>query len=253
MSIKISKWYYRFGNNVIQLINAIRYSLDTNDYFQSPNHHFFSNIETNIDKKSNIECVRKLFYYEYKHIGFDDTSKYICKKYLYPNLKNITNLSKSDNDTLHIHIRSGDVFYNKPHKSYVQNPLYYFNQIIDKYKNIIVISQDTSNPVIKELIKEQPKIEFKIGRSLEEDLSELLSATNICSGGVGSFVPCIALLSNKLENLYISNIQHPMFKFNFTEKYFNISETFIDPNRYIKLGYWKNTHEQRKLMIEYKP
>jgi hypothetical protein len=45
MSVKISKWYYRFGNNVIQLINAIRYSLDTNDYFQSPNHHFFSNIE----------------------------------------------------------------------------------------------------------------------------------------------------------------------------------------------------------------
>lgn len=263
MNVEISNWYCRLGNNVIQLINAIRYALDNNYYFSSPDHPFFSKIEINPDKKSEEKSIKLLFYFDYKHLGLDDKSYLIAQKYLKPNLKNIKLAPKSDKDTLHIHIRSGDIFYDNIHEYYVQNPLSYFENAIKFYKKIVIITQDLKNPVTSYL-KKINNVEVKVGRSLEEDISDFLSATNLCIGGVGSFIPAICLLSSNVENVHVSNIQHPMHKFNFSTKCsishslyqtsqcengISIFKKNIDINRYMKK--WKNSEEQRKLMITY--
>jgi len=262
MNVEISEWYCRFGNNVIQLINAIRYALENNYYFLSPEHDFFSKFEINPEKKSD-ESIKKLFYYEYKNFGLDDTSYFIAQEYLKPNLKNIKLLPKTDKGTLHIHIRSGDIFGENPHKYYVQNPLFYFKSAIKHYEKIVVISQDLKNPVTN-CLKKLDNIEVKIGRSLKEDISEFLSASNLCIGGVGSFIPVICLLSSNVENVHVSNIQQSIHKFNFSTRCvlsfnlqksiecknnINIFEKLINLNKYMRR--WENSEEQRKLMIDY--
>ena len=107
-------------------------------------------------------------------------------------------------DTLVIHIRSGDIFY-KPILSYFQNPINYYKTLIQNYEKVILVtSAEKNNPVVRELLKET-KVTIH-STTLQEDFNILFNAINLATSGVGTFPIAAALLSNKLRNFYYTDL-----------------------------------------------
>ena len=210
------------------------------------NKNNINKFDTIIDKTHNF------FYY----------SKYI-KPILRINLlrkeliKNLKKISIEHND-LFIYIRSGDIFI-KPHHYYKQPPLCFYKKVIDNFifKNIYLIAVNKNNPVINQLLKYYPNIIYNFN-SLKNDISYLVNAYNIIGGGYSTFFPRLMELNNNLLFLWTfvfkSYTSGQKIKFNMTY-FYKIHEIKIfllySSNNYIqKMKIWKNTKEQRDLMVK---
>jgi len=158
-----------------------------------------------------------------------------------------------DEDTLVIHIRSGDIFaheHNPPH-DYVPNPLVYYLNLIEEYEKVIVVTEpDNYNPIIDELRKNN-KVTIQ-SSNVSDDFSTLLRAKNLASSGVGTFAVAAALCSNNIKKFYCTNL--------YLDEHLNpemlyetdISVYMMELNEYINLKEWKNNEEQCKCILEYK-
>ena len=164
-----------------------------------------------------------------------------------------------END-LYIHIRSGDIFIPQPHSPYVQPPLCFYNDILTnfKFRNIYIISKDTSNPLIKKLLKLYPVISYS-QKSMKEDISLLINAYKIVNS-ISSFVNGIIQLNYNLKFLWEYNIYHMneklyVYYHEFIKYPYNNYTIFrMEPSFcYINKMYrWKNTRNQITLMIKEK-
>jgi len=126
------------------------------------------------------------------------------KNYLYHKLTIKKNINIGS-DTLVIHVRTGDIFNNDWHSLYSQNPLGYFLKISENYEKVIIISgKDHNNPVLK-LLKQYEKFSFQ-SENFIDDFNVLLNAKNLASSGVSGFPIVAALMSQKLENFYHSDL-----------------------------------------------
>ena len=65
---------------------------------------------------------------------------------------------------------------------------------------IYLISEDTLNPCVNELLKLYPQIIYK-KQSLDEDISLILSAHNIIAS-FGTFIYALLHFSSNIKNLY---------------------------------------------------
>jgi len=263
----ISQWCGRFGNNIQQISNAILYCERNKLKFISPNNDLIN--EFSISFGSGF-CFPNLFFFHvdsitgqgYSHFDIDLAytrlnRRRVCLNYIRENLKiNNDEIKKLDHKTIVIHVRSGDIFNRKNYycpvvSRYLQNPLYYYLEIIKDFDEVIVLTEDNLNPVLNELNKID-KITIKIC-SLQETIQIMLSARNLATSGISSFPIACALLSNNIENIYCSNFQLDeiiSYK-DFFDENVNIHIFEIDENNYIKSNEWLNTDEQRKMMIEY--
>ena len=178
-------------------------------------------------------------------------------------------------DTLVIHMRSGDVFWEdltKLHKGYIQPPLSFYLEIIEKfgYKDIVIVTQDDfKNPCINELKRLMPDVRIQTS-DLFDDISTIISARHLIVPH-SSFSLCLGLASEKLKRMFI-----PQFditnKFNYTRapfwpniyKYSFVSKTSLSHFRnldcdirlveildYVPIGAWQNTPQQRSLMLSH--
>ena len=103
-----------------------------------------------------------------------------------------------------IHLRSGDIFEKNKYPQYVQNPLVFYNELIDEFNSVLVVTEEKrNNPLLKELIK-NPKIQIQ-SYNISDDFSTLASAKNLATSGVGTFAISAALISNNLKNIYYTN------------------------------------------------
>lgn len=265
MSIHITSWSGRLGNNISQLVNTIIFA----DYFNInkinyPSHYFFkgNHILINLNNKnSNKNYIKNK---EYHDIFF--SRKKICEKFeineeifdnteidIYSILKNIVNINSSvfdlnltSNDLI-IHIRSGDVYSNNPHPGWVQPPLSFYNKVINdrEWRKIYLICEDDKSPIIKPLLKKYKNIIFKL-QPLDIDILYIFQCKNICFG-MGSFVPALLLFNQELNTIYYpSYCYRPLIDI---LKYKN--KKVYELNEYIQKGEWKNTNEQRNIMLEY--
>lgn len=244
MKIVLSSWYGRFGNNIVQLSNACNYALENNYYFESPYHNLIKPITINKHIMSNnIFC-------DYFFHGFDQYNHNrhnIIQEYIKSNLQHIHKIDL-DNETLVIHIRSGDIFSDNPNPKYIQNPLSYFVSIIDRFKKTIVVCENDKNPIIN-ILSSIKSVTIRSG-TLIEDLSIMLSARNLCLSGVGTFGPICAMLSDSIKNLFITNIVNIDNQWIFNSN-ICIYNTHIDLSKYILPNSWKNNSIQRSLMMNY--
>jgi hypothetical protein len=182
----------------------------------------------------------------------------ICKSIIFNHLKvNFTNIKKLDSDVAVIHIRSGDIFSRENYycsviSSYIQNPLSFYLEIIEKYNKVIVLTEDYNNPVVSELSKLE-KVEVRISE-VQTTIETLLSSQVIITPGVSSFSIACALLSQNIKKLYCSNLYlDEVLNYNeFRDDEVEVIIINIDQDRYIKYDSWLNTKDQRKLMIDYK-
>lgn len=164
-------------------------------------------------------------------------------------------------DELYIYIRGGDIFrdINKTSGDYVQPPLCFYENILNQFffRKVIIISEDTSNPVIKILLKEYPYIKYN-KNNLKLDISYLENSYNIISATSSFIVSIIKLNQNlkflweydfyKLSERYL-HLHYSVYTFSFN---YNIYKMNISEN-YKKLIYpFHNSENQRKLMIEEK-
>ena len=167
----------------------------------------------------------------------------ILKNYILPHIKCVDGENVNDN-TLVIHIRSGDIFGGWTHKNYVQPPLSFYKKIINEseYSDILIVTQpDKKNPCIGGLLSWNSNIKIQCG-TLREDVSAILKAKNLVIG-FGTFGWMLSMLSDRIDNLYCPTVCTDLFDSFYHVPPFNIKRH--DFKEYIKMGDWKNTESQR--------
>jgi hypothetical protein len=178
-------------------------------------------------------------------------------------------------ETLVIHIRSGDVFGDNLttlHKGYIQPPLSFYLEIINRYgfKDIVIVTEkDLKNPCINQLRKIIPDIRIQTS-DLPTDISTIMSARNLVVGH-SSFSLCLGLASDKLKRMFIPQFDITKFFYhtrahfwpNIVRRAFVSRSTFsnyadldcdirlIKILNYVPIGDWRNDQQQNKLMLEH--
>ena len=180
MNIKIVRWNNRLGNNITQLINVLKYATLMNYNVIIPSHQFFKNnyIVINPLVKRSDGIVEAGVFFKSKDLKLKnfDNRKVDFEKVLH-HLRSIFNFSllkktpDLDENTVVIHIRSGDIFKNCIHPAYIPPPFSYYENILDNisFSKIILVSENDANPCVKLLIeKYKNKIIYKIFVPLED-------------------------------------------------------------------------------------
>lgn len=248
--IKITKWQGGFGNNLIQLINAIKIAeIEKINIINFPNHDLFTeeSIKLKFSSPGN-KSFNELFFKTSEHIAPIEMKR-IYNQYIEPIFKiNTTRNPHNFNDNeLAVHIRSGDIFNKNPHRSYVQPPLDYYLKLLEKY-DLNLVFQDFKNPCIKSLLSYE-KVNNASQLKLTDDLVYLANSKNLAIGH-GTFGLAIYIISKKLQNLYIPHFS--FLEFPPGEWGSNLNIYTIALNNYIKKGNWKNSYLQRRKMLKYK-
>tara|TARA_E500000178_G_scaffold356629_1_gene436274 strand:+ start:8157 stop:9077 length:921 start_codon:yes stop_codon:yes gene_type:complete len=254
----------RLGNNLQQIALATLYvnKFSKNFYFNDTTYIKSIEIINNnkSDKYKNIIKKYEFYSYDMKQSFRSDfplneiSSEFINTnmqkafiEIIKPNLKFLRQIKIPDN-TLVLHIRSGDIFEKDKYPEYVQNPIGYYLDILKKYEStIIVTDKSRNNPVIPKLL-ELSNVSIKSG-DIDEDFNTLFSAKNLATSGVGTFPIAAALISTELENfyysdLYLSNHLNPRMIKNKKVKHHEYSF-----NNYIEVGSWNNSKENLQMMM----
>lgn len=158
-----------------------------------------------------------------------------------------------------VHVRSGDLFDRPdPHPNFVQPPLAFYETALDHFAGarpdvqVTLVYEDEGNPVIAALhaFLESVGIPCSVSSStLAADLATLLEHRALVVGR-GSFGVAAAALSPNVETLYFpwSEPRLPGLARERGLEAYVIEE--LAP-RYLEAGEWKNSAEQRRLMVEY--
>lgn len=258
MNLKINNWFGRLGNNIRQVYNALVIATFYNYNIIIPKHTYFNTTyivindkinhhhKTIIDKHDFFYSNKISFTHTLQHSDFNTYNSTVVQ-YL-KDIFIVQNTLTLDPDDLVIHLRGGDIFNNNPHNGYIQPPLSFYTNIINNntFKDIHIVSEDTTNPCVNRLLQLFPNIKFK-KQSLKDDINLILGAHNvICS--YGTFVPSLLLLSTNIKHVHYVNYLSLSTLFSST-----ISCHIYDFANYHKqMSPWKNTTSQRNLMLEYK-
>jgi len=256
--IRISHWYGRLGNNIQQCAIGTMVAQESGGTFkQQLDHDIIENYETTFGSSSE-EQVSKFFYWEGPYREVNLSSEFItqsihkvCKKFIFPHLR-VPRISIPD-DTIVIHIRSGDVFDKgvaNPDQ-YVPNPLDFYMQLLDSHDRALVVTEpDNHNPVVQEL-KRHGKVTVQ-SLTVQEDFATMLAAKHLASSGVGTFAIAAALCSKNIENFYCSNVhisEHLNWKMLLDT---DVKVHLMELHNYLQPGEWKNTDEQRQFILSYR-
>ena len=145
MNCRISRWYGRLGNNIIQVKNAIVYGFENKCNVIIPKHDFFNKqyVQLFFDiEKSNFIKTNQIFFstIDMKRLVPNIKKDNLYKKYMSIIKRILQDLFIIENkklvpmkdDEAVLHIRSGDVteFYNM----YVPPPLSYYVYILKTNK-----------------------------------------------------------------------------------------------------------------------
>ena len=262
-NFSISYYYGRLGNNLQQIANGIAYSEINQTRFTSKFHPHIDIISVGKRKYFFIKKYR-FFNYQNKRVINEDAPKNaglsydkiipnihrIFQEIIFPNITFFKNINIPE-DTLVIHIRSGDIFEKTKHFDQVQNPLNFYLEIIKNFKDILIITCEArNNPVIKHLLSLKNHNVKIQSSSVEEDFNVLINATNLCLSGVGTFGIAAALLSPNLKNLYYSNLYMKS----------HLNPEMVDSSKvnkykykvynYLEIGEWMNSYQNIKLMLD---
>lgn len=246
----ITNYYGRFGNNVIQICSTFIQGYDNANKYTLINHPIFKFKNILYDVDSICKCNTIKLYNDQQLKQYDLSRLKICyKKHI--NIKGDNN--NSNVYDIGIHIRSGDIFQiiGNSHSKYLQPPLYFYEKIICENisKKIIVVYESTHNPVVNKLIekyKHYDNITFQ-SSSIINDIHTLSNCRQlVISNGTFWLVPYFE--SNIIECIIISDYMKDncWFKFDTNTKYREIEL----PN-YMKGQVWKNTLDQREIMVKY--
>jgi hypothetical protein len=252
----INNWVGRFGNNILQIVRCIYYAqLNNYELISFQNHDLLikNEIKVQIKSENNIENqnIIENDFFNLSIFNVKDPEPYIMKnialKYIKPLLK-INFKEHIEENNLYIHIRGGDIFLENPHPAYIQPPLNYYLKIINNnnYNKINIVHEDDLNPCINYL-KKNNEYNF-YSQTLEKDLELLLNAKNLIFG-FGTFGFVVYLLNSNIKKIFFP--KYVIDELPIGNWGNDIDLIIINIPNYIRVGEWKNTEEQIKLMIDY--
>jgi len=187
---------------------------------------------------------------------FNDPDKW-CLNYLHNSIKQKEPTSFIDENTLVIHIRSGDMMKYKGHPDFYPTPLFYYQHIIkhNNYSDILIVTEpDKTNPVINALLSWDKRIRISDCDYLS-DINSILKATHFVSCR-STFGMQLVRLSKNIKFLYTWR-SHPHYRWDewmptttncLSE---NINLTEYSAKEYMRIGEWKASKEQIDLMMNY--
>ena len=246
----LNSWYGRFGNNLIQLSNAIYVARQTNSILTFTAHSVIKNCVFDFSNgNKNLKQVSSNFWNltTFEKVNLENLytqRSSILKKYILPLLPYIPQSNEYD---LVVHFRGGDIFTN-PHPSYVQMPLSYFLKIFKKENasNILLVCEDSKNPVISKLLESQFNCHYQSG-TIYEDINYILNAPVLVLAGITTFSEFLSLCSEKIKKIY-----YPICEKEFVNRLRYIaSHEIIDVHcdNYIKMGHWRANPEQLRRIL----
>jgi hypothetical protein len=258
MTLKINEWYGRFGNNIIQLINSIEYCLQNNYHKIIFPHHTF--LETNYillkdNNDNNIVSKSGEFIYQLHINKIIDLTYNKIRKHFQKYIKPIVNIEiKKKIDVIGIHFRSGDIFSNCVHPYYIKPPYCYYQSIIDNINKIKMFSEDLKNPCAYQF-----NIDFQLNW-MKNDFRKDLEEISQCNEIILSFstLSIFIILMTDFEEIYVPDYMYNHFKERQYDLFDIIDNTKTKLNivslpNYIQPKQWKNTPQQRQIMMNYKP
>ena len=154
-----------------------------------------------------------------------------------------------------MHLRSGDNYHRifNPPTNYIPNPLIFYLNLIDSFDKCILITEpDRQNPIVHELMKiDKVKIQSS---TVADDFATLMSAKHLALSGVGTYAMAAALCSTNITDLYTTDLlltEHLNYSMLFDS---NVIVNVMELENYLPVFpcSWKNTEDQRKLILEYR-
>lgn len=156
---------------------------------------------------------------------------------------------------LTIHVRGGDVFGPRTPSSYGQPPLSFYALVIDsqEWEKVTVVHQDMSNPTLQGILDHCASSEIPVATHCgtdTQDVSALLSAEHIVAGR-GTFIPAVAGLSPFCRSVYFFEDKCAIEPPRESITMFRVADFIGEYRESVLSGNWKNSKEQRDLMVEY--
>ena len=215
MSLSVSHWSGRLGNNIQQVANCIMSAEKHGGVFEQTLDHDiiskfvipFGEADTNASGRfyswEALTHCEKGIYEGGNEIGVGVEHVYrnmerVCKVHVAPYLM-IPQKPVLGSDTIVMHLRSGDNYHRifDPPTNYIPNPLIFYLNLIESYdKCILITEQDRENPIVHELAKID-KVQIQ-SSTVADDFATLMNAENVALSGVGTFAMAAALCSTRL-------------------------------------------------------
>ena len=158
-------------------------------------------------------------------------------------------------DVLVIHLRSGDVFSDPAPRKYGQPPLSFYTLIVSskKWSQIVVVSEDTNNPVFDGLVsycrdREIPCVTYS--GDLLSDLHVLAGAKNLVVAA-GTFGRAVIACSDEIEAVYEFEQTGFLYPLPSSVSHHRVVDVAGEYRQAVLSGNWKNTPEQKELMVSY--
>ena len=200
---------FKFGNFIICLNNAIifceffhckRIIIQLNNNIFINNKIFYQKynltIEPNQKFIQNNNSLNLDLYYLYFHFNFSSLENNNRFHILREEILNQLPKIKIHPNDLYIYLRGGDIFevLNKQFRTYGQPPLCFYINILDKFKfrKIVIISQDKSNPILT-LLENHYLIKYT-KNDIKIDMSYLINSYNLILAK-SSFIVSIIILN----------------------------------------------------------
>lgn len=150
-----------------------------------------------------------------------------------------------------IHIRSGDAFRVGTNPHYYQPPLFFYNEIMEKYmdKSIVVVYECAKNPVVNKLLaqyKHKKNIYF-YSSDICDDISTLASCKKLAVSN-GTFWLAPYFESNSIDALIIPDylLQNIWYSIDVNHEVIHMPNYQLDKK-------WSASLEQCERMLEYNP
>ncbi len=160
-------------------------------------------------------------------------------------------------DEIYIHVRSGDIFREAvPHPLYGQPPLSFYVKVLKSkpWSHVTLVCEDDRSPVISALRKCIEQLGLRCRNqsgSLLEDLGLLLQARNLIIGR-GTFIYPVLCLSRNVKIVYaFDSDERNAWGLNAVPIDFRVVSDLHGGYRNDVLRHWKNTDDQRILMLTY--
>ncbi len=161
----------------------------------------------------------------------------------------------SSKGSLTLHIRSGDVFSERPHPGYGQPPLSFYTRVIlhNRPTKVVLLLEDNLNPVAAKLVSWCQARGIPVTKNsggLESAVSELLAAGAVAAGR-GTFVPAALSLKPKERDIYLFEPGSEPLLCDRLHTIYEVRDADGKYAREILDHNWNNTPAQKKLMVSY--
>lgn len=264
----------RFANNVFQMARAlqiaIKYELDfvqmiesdQFDFSRPADHRAPWIIPPDAPLPAGATVVEGDFFYTNRLTHALDLTRNgsphtatIARSYLGPFLRVPELTSPPPADELLVHVRSGDLFGDKPHPRYGQPPLTFYALAIERalaigFRRIRIVAEDRLNPIVDALEHHLAAagipVVMQVGEELGTDLATLLAARGLVFG-VGTFGSAICMLSSKAEVVFEAS-RSSVYRHSFP--HLDVVSVRLT-GAYGPFAQWDNSPEQISEMLTY--